>query len=195
MQMELDKERGDMFRDIDVKKLIELLDASDIGVLQLKTKDFEFLLARDGVNINEFHVSSTETQLLLPESVKHDSSISGAPARNIADRVDPVEAAVPEPVASATEKGPQGDKPSSAAGLAIVEAPLVGVFYRASSPGAPPYVEIGQQVEPDTTIGLVETMKVFTAVRAGKRGIVREIFAGNGQVIESGDPLIAIEEN
>ena len=184
-----------MFRDIDVKKLIELLDASDIGVLQLKTKDFEFLLARDGVNINEFHVSSTQTQQVLPESIKRGSSTASASARNIADRVDPVEAAVPEPVASATEKGPQGDKPSSAAGLAIVEAPLVGVFYRASSPGAPPYVEIGQQVEPDTTIGLVETMKVFTAVRAGKRGIVREIFAGNGQVIESGDPLIAIEEN
>lgn len=194
--MKLDEEWGDMFKDIDVKKLIELLDASDIGVLQLKTKDFEFLLARDGVNVDEFHVSSTETQKVVPEPIRHESSLPGAPIENVSDKAAAPQVAASEPVATqASEKGRQGEKTVSASGLAIVEAPLVGVFYRASSPGAPPYVEVGQQVEPDTTIGLVETMKVFTAVRAGKRGIVREIFASNGQVIESGDPLVAIEEN
>lgn len=182
-----------MFKDIDVKKLIELLDASDIGILQLKTKDFEFLLARDGVTGIDFQSSLTESKKVVAEPTRSDSNSAKAvfedSSTSTASSHDHIT------LVSEAEQNDEKIEMDSSKGLVTVNAPLVGVFYIASSPGAPPYVEVGKQVEPDTTVGLVETMKVFTAIRAGKRGIVKEIFASNGQVIQSGDPLVAIEEN
>ena len=64
--------------------------------------------------------------------------------------------------------------------LVEVRAPLLGTFYRAPKPGAPPFVEVGASVEPDTIIGIIEVMKLMNTVRAGARGRVREIRARDG---------------
>ncbi len=77
-------------------------------------------------------------------------------------------------------------------GLAAIPAPMVGTFYPAPEPGAPPFVSAGDRVEPDTTVGLIEVMKVFTAVTAGIAGIVEEALAGNAQGVEYGEPLFLV---
>ena len=77
-------------------------------------------------------------------------------------------------------------------GLAAIPAPMVGTFYPAPEPGAPPFVSAGDRVEPDTTVGLIEVMKVFTAVTAGMAGIVEEALAGNAQGVEYGEPLFLV---
>ena len=82
--------------------------------------------------------------------------------------------------------------PSSDSGDAIL-APLTGVFFRASSPGAAPYVKEGDTVQPDTVVGLIETMKVFNEVVAERHGRVRKFLVSSGQLVQAGDRLLIVD--
>ena len=77
---------------------------------------------------------------------------------------------------------------------AAILAPLTGVFYRAASPTAPPYVGEGDVVEPESVVGLIETMKIFNEVLAERHGRVREILVESGQLVHVGDRLMLIDE-
>ena len=70
-------------------------------------------------------------------------------------------------------------------GLVAVRPPLLGTFYRAPQPGAAPFVEVGDRVDEETVVGIVETMKMMTPVHAGVRGIVVEFRLGNGEFAEA----------
>jgi acetyl-CoA carboxylase biotin carboxyl carrier protein len=78
-------------------------------------------------------------------------------------------------------------------GLHLVRCPLTGVWYEAPSPGAPPYVSVGDQVEIGMTIGTVETMKVFNEVTSDAAGIVRQILVHNRELVTAHSPLLALE--
>jgi acetyl-CoA carboxylase biotin carboxyl carrier protein len=78
-------------------------------------------------------------------------------------------------------------------GVGVVRAPNLGTFYRAPKPGAPPYVAVGQKVEAATEVCLIEVMKLFTSVRAGVAGTVREVLAEDAQLVEFDQPLFLIE--
>jgi acetyl-CoA carboxylase biotin carboxyl carrier protein len=75
-----------------------------------------------------------------------------------------------------------------------VSAPLLGTFYRAPKPGAPPFVEIGSQVEEDTIVGIIEVMKLMNTVRAGVRGKVSQILGRDGALVEYGETLIRVSK-
>ena len=75
----------------------------------------------------------------------------------------------------------------------IVKSPMVGTFYRSSSPGAKPYVEIGGQIKEGETICIVEAMKILNEIEADKSGTVTRILCENGQAVEYGQPLFMIE--
>ena len=77
-------------------------------------------------------------------------------------------------------------------GLQAIAAPMVGTFYRSPEPGADPFVELGARVEADTTVGLVEVMKVFTSVPAGTKGTISEIKVANAQFVEKGTVLFLV---
>lgn len=77
--------------------------------------------------------------------------------------------------------------------LRAVRSPMVGTFYRSPLPGEPPFVEIGQAVEPDTVLCIIEVMKLMNSIEAGVRGTVREIFVANGTAVDAGEVLMAIE--
>jgi acetyl-CoA carboxylase biotin carboxyl carrier protein len=78
-------------------------------------------------------------------------------------------------------------------GLVAVRAPNLGTFYRAPKPGAAPYVEVDQLVEPETEVCLIEVMKLFTPVKAGVRGRVVRICVEDGQMVDYDAPLFYIE--
>lgn len=78
-------------------------------------------------------------------------------------------------------------------GWSVVTAQSLGTFYRASKPGAPVFVELGQRVSPESELCLIEVMKLFTTVRAGISGTVRHIYARDGDLVEVGQPLFLIE--
>jgi acetyl-CoA carboxylase biotin carboxyl carrier protein len=104
----------------------------------------------------------------------------------------------PQPVAAApalVAVGKNGSAAASAAdpALTAVRAPLLGTFYRAPRPGEPPFIEVGATVEPDTTVGIIEVMKLMNTVSAGTRGVVREICARDGNLVEYGETLLRID--
>jgi biotin carboxyl carrier protein len=82
--------------------------------------------------------------------------------------------------------------PPAAAGTPV-EAPIMGVFYRSPAPGSPPFVELGDMVEKDQPIGMIEAMKVFSEVLADRGGKVIGVPAENGKLVHPGDPLILLE--
>jgi acetyl-CoA carboxylase biotin carboxyl carrier protein len=73
-----------------------------------------------------------------------------------------------------------------------VLAPMLGTFYRSPKPGAPPYVDVGAQVEQDSIVGIIEVMKLMNTIRAGVRGTVAEILAQDGALVEFGEVLLRV---
>jgi acetyl-CoA carboxylase biotin carboxyl carrier protein len=99
-------------------------------------------------------------------------------------------------------RGPAGadehEEPASAPdagerdGAVAIEAPMLGTFYRAPGPGEDPFVEVGSAVEPDSTVCIIEVMKMMNSVSAGVAGTVVEVAAENGQLVEYGQPLFYV---
>jgi biotin carboxyl carrier protein len=79
------------------------------------------------------------------------------------------------------------------AGHVSIKAPNRGLFYRSPNLGAKPYVEVGQQIEADTEVCLIEVMRLFTPLKGGVKGIVHEIRARNGQMVEFDEVLMVVE--
>jgi acetyl-CoA carboxylase biotin carboxyl carrier protein len=78
-------------------------------------------------------------------------------------------------------------------GLLAVHPPLLGTFYRAPQPGSPAFVEVGDRVDEETVVGIVETMKMMTPVHAGVRGTVVEFRTGNGEFAEIDSVLLLVQ--
>lgn len=97
------------------------------------------------------------------------------------------------PIDQASDGGaPRGESATTEDGLINVFPPLPGTFYRAPKPGADPFVEVGAEVNADTVIGIIETMKLMNPARAGAAGTVAEICATNGQLMEEGQVLMRV---
>lgn len=101
------------------------------------------------------------------------------------------------PVASPEEHAPGAaeefeDGADDAPDGVPVEAPIMGVFYRSSSPDAPPLVDVGDEVESGQAVGLIEAMKVFSEVKSEVAGRVVAIVAENRQLVQPGDPLVLL---
>jgi acetyl-CoA carboxylase biotin carboxyl carrier protein len=77
-------------------------------------------------------------------------------------------------------------------GLLAIDAPTIGIFYRAEGPGRAPFVEVGSTVEPETTVCIIEVMKMMNSVPAGVAGTIVEICQENGQPVEYGQPLFRV---
>ena len=113
---------------------------------------------------------------------------SGGWARDEEDDHTPA----PAPAASSAP-APAIPDAAATAGEVDVPAPLLGNFYAAPRPGEPDFVEVGDAVTPDTTIGIIEVMKLMNSVPAGMAGTVLEICAPNGDLVEHGQTLIRIQ--
>ena len=103
----------------------------------------------------------------------------------------PVAAApvAPAPAAAA----PAAVKEAAAAPAKTIDSPLVGTFYRAASPDADAFVNVGDRVTADTVIAIIEAMKVMNEIKAEKSGVIKEVLVENGQPVEFGQPLFVIE--
>jgi acetyl-CoA carboxylase biotin carboxyl carrier protein len=110
----------------------------------------------------------------------------------------PAAPTAPAPVAAPVAAAPAAPAAPTAAPAADgpgepVTSPIAGVFYRAPSPDAPPFVEVGQQVSADDVIGIVEVMKLMNTVRAGVAGTVVEVCVDNAELVEFEQVLVRIE--
>lgn len=96
------------------------------------------------------------------------------------------------PVAPAAAAAPAA-KEAAAAPARTIDSPLVGTFYRAASPDADTFVNVGDRVTADTVVAIIEAMKVMNEIKAEKSGVIKEVLVENGQPVEFGQPLFVIE--
>jgi acetyl-CoA carboxylase biotin carboxyl carrier protein len=103
----------------------------------------------------------------------------------------------PEPRLPVASTAGQPQEPAPAApeqnDLVAIESPMLGSFYRAEAPGGKPLVEVGSRVEPDTSVCIIEVMKMMNSVTAGVSGTIVEICLENGQMAEYGQPLFRVQ--
>jgi acetyl-CoA carboxylase biotin carboxyl carrier protein len=152
----------------DIKTLIDMFDESDWKELSLQIEGLKIFLSRD-------------TDHAVPGWLEH--------GQTVATRHNAMGQQQHEVVAS----DPAPGKAPVPEGAVVITAPNLGIFYRAPKPGAPPYVNVGDEVDADTEICLIEVMKLFTPVSAGLTGVVLEICVADGEMIEFGQPLFYLQ--
>ena len=106
---------------------------------------------------------------------------------------------VPQYITAAPAAAPaavpvESKKPVDDAKTGIIKSPMVGTFYKASSPDAPAFVKIGDMVEPGKTVCIIEAMKIMNEIKSEVKGRVKEILVENAQAVEFNQPLIIVEK-
>ncbi len=134
-------------------------------------------------NVSELEITEAEGTLRIVKSAP-------APVAMVTQMAAPV--AVAAPVAAAPAPAATPVVEAAPAGH-TVKSPMVGTFYRSSSPGAKAFAEVGQQVKEGDTICIIEAMKILNEIEADKAGTITKILAENGQAVEYGAPLFIIE--
>ena len=150
-----------------VKKLIELLEESNIGEIEIKEGEESVRISRHGA------------QQAAPVAYAAPAPVAAAPAP-----AAPAPAEVPAVEAAAPAAAPVADN--------AVLSPMVGTFYRAPSPEAPSFVEVGQTVRVGDVLCIVEAMKMMNQIEADRAGTVTAIHVENGEAVEFDQPLISI---
>jgi acetyl-CoA carboxylase biotin carboxyl carrier protein len=142
------------------------------------------------LNDSDYESASVQVGDVSIRLSKNDASFdTAAPAAAQAVAAAP---AVSAPAAAAPAS-PAAPAASPAAALGdTIDAPMIGVFYRRPSPGAAPFVEPGQRVEADTTIGIIEIMKLMNPIVAGKAGVITDFLVTDADAVEFGQPLATI---
>lgn len=135
-------------------------------------------------NVSELEITEAEGKVRIVKS-------SGAPLVMQQPAVAMVAApAAGVSAAPAVEAAPAA--PAAPAGHAV-KSPMVGTFYRSSSPGAKPFVEVGSVVKEGETLCIIEAMKILNEIEADKSGTITKILSENGQAVEYGQALFMIE--
>ena len=150
-----------------VKKLIDLLDTS---------------------NVDEIEIHEGEESVRI--SRHRPAAVPMAPPT--AALAIPLQA---EPVAIRGEASAMPEPADELPAGHIVTSPMVGTFYQASSPGAKPFVDVGQQVQVGDTVCIIEAMKILNQIEADHAGSIKAILVENGQPVEYGQPLFVIRED
>lgn len=162
--------------------------------MTLKPSDIEALVELFGKSDwDEVHIEIDGEEILLSTDSRR-SALGSVPAPVAAAPAASVGAAIAAPVGAPITQGASGMAVAQRGATWIpIKAANLGTFYKASSPEAAPYVTVGAAVTPETEVCMIEVMKLFTTVRAGLSGVVREISAKDGQMVEYGQDLMWIE--
>ena len=126
------------------------------------------------------------------ERVRITRAMSGAAAGATTHAVVPPIALAPGPPATANGATAAAPPPPEDPEGHLVKSPMVGTFYRAASPGAKPFVEVGDSVQAGDTLCIIEAMKLMNEIESDKSGLVKQILVENGQPVEFGQPLVII---
>jgi acetyl-CoA carboxylase biotin carboxyl carrier protein len=148
----------------DVKKILEIIDSAE------RLDEVEIVYGG-------FHLR-----------VHRDATSTASPRQPAFATVPPSSKPLSEPTLRPTVR----PEPSLDAGEVAIRAPMLGTFYRSPAPGEPPFVEVGQHVRADDTVCLIEVMKLFSSIKAGADGVVKQIIPDNGSLVEFNQLLIVV---
>jgi acetyl-CoA carboxylase biotin carboxyl carrier protein len=160
----------------DVLHILKLIDESKFDYFQLEVGELKITVSKG----EPIPISSSPAGTPVSQSPK--AVVVEAP------KAPP---ASPAPLPQTTAANIEAK--AAAEGLLPITAPLLGTFYVAPEPGAPPFVQVGTAITEDTTVGLIEVMKVFNSVRANVKGTVTQVVAQNGQFVEYGQTLFLVK--
>jgi len=149
-----------------VKKLIELLESSDVAEIEIKEGEEAVRISRNS--------SMPAPHAYAPQYLAHPPAHAPAP-----------------PAASVAAPASAENEPRKVRGN-VVKSPMVGTFYRAPSPSSPPFVEVGQQVKVGDVICIIEAMKMMNQIEADHSGVVEAILAEDGEPVEFDQALVTI---
>jgi acetyl-CoA carboxylase biotin carboxyl carrier protein len=152
----------------DIKAIIDLMRKNDLSVFEMEKDGFRLKLQK----------GATEKTVSMVPIV---STTAAAPA------IGP-QTASPATTPETETVAPAQDKTS----LRDIVSPMVGTFYRTSSPDAPPFVDIGKEVTPETVVCIIEAMKVMNEIKAETSGVIAEIVAENGKPVQFGQVLYRV---
>lgn len=151
----------------DIKAIIDLMRKNDLSVFEMEKDGFKLKLQKGGL----------------------DAPAGAAPI--VVPAIAPAVTAQAAPLpAAAAEQAPAAA--SEKAAVKEITSPMVGTFYRSSSPDAPPFVEVGQMVTEETVVGIIEAMKVMNEIKADMSGTIAEIVAENGKPVQFGQALFRV---
>jgi len=160
-------------------------------------------LIKSAEAFSEFHLKIGDIELDVrkangaspPDAPAPPAASTPVSAAAAAPSLPPSQSAVPAPPAAASPAPARGSgravdvPPRSIA----VKSPMVGTFYRAPEPGARPFVEVGQRVEADTIVCIIEVMKLMNSIPAGTSGIVRDVLVADAEPVDAGQVIIVID--
>jgi len=148
----------------DIKAVIDLMKKNDLSVFEMEKDGFKLKLQKG---------AGDQTVFTAPPV----APVAPAPAAN------PESAAAAAPAAPPAEKG---------GALKDILSPMVGTFYRASAPDAPPFVDVGKEVTEETVVCIIEAMKVMNEIKAETKGVIAEVVAEGGKPVQFGQVLFRV---
>ena len=170
----------------DIKGLIADFNTSDWDEMALTAGDVSVVISRSGGSQWAASSLSRSAGVAASTSLAADSETQ-TPARHA---VAATAVTAPARVQGGSPEVVDADRPRASHG---VTSPTVGLFWRSPRPGSPPFVEVGQRVEADETVCIIEVMKLMNHVKAGRAGTVVSIETENGAMVEHGTVLMLLE--
>ena len=166
----------------EIKELIEFLVEKDIAEFELQRGDMKLLIKR-GASAQPAQVVQGAPAMVAGHTVASAPPAPlPSPTSSTADRGEPASGAAPTaPVATAE------------ADLFVLKSPIVGTYYEAPSPGAPPFVKLGDAVKEGQVLCIIEAMKLMNEIEADVSGVIVKMFVANGSPVEYGMPLFGIK--
>jgi acetyl-CoA carboxylase biotin carboxyl carrier protein len=159
----------------ELKQILQALVEHGVSELTLETPDYKLTVRRGG-----------EVQMVAVPQV-------AAPVPAQAPAPVPAPAPAPAPALAETAPALEAPKADECPGCVEIRAPIVGTFYRAPAPDAPPYVKEGDRVEKGQVLCIIEAMKLMNEIESEVSGIVKKILVENGEPVEYGQPLFLIQ--
>lgn len=160
----------------EIRELIALATETGIAELEVQRGDHRVRIRRGGFTIPQEIVMAAPPVMAAPQP-------AAAPPPAAATSPAPIPA-----VETPKDKEPQKGDP----GLILVKSPIVGTFYESPSPGSPPFVRVGERVQPGKVLCIIESMKLMNEIEAETSGIIESKLVLNGQPVEYGEALFAV---
>jgi acetyl-CoA carboxylase biotin carboxyl carrier protein len=174
---------------------------SDSGLNLDELRELTELFSTHGLTDFEFENADIRIRLSRNPAPSAAAAQSPAPAPSAAMQAQASAGMSGVPTAAATPAPQEAPPPAPAAPpeapeeeLHVITSPIVGTFYRASSPTTEPFIKVGSQVEPDSVVCIIEAMKLMNEIQAETTGTVAKIYVENGQPVEYGQPLFGVKK-
>ena len=155
----------------EIRSIVKLMSENDLTEFKIESEDMHLCIRRGSAA----GVTAVAAPVVQPQAIQTVAAPVAVPPP----------AAVAAPAPASASAAPDKSK--------IIESPIVGTFYRSSTPGSDAFVKVGSKVEADQTVCIIEAMKVMNEIKAEKSGVIKEILVENGEPVEFGQPLFVLE--